>query len=278
MLDFDHFGELNDAYGHDCGDAILQEIARRLSRTLRQSDTIARLGDDEFALILPSIDLLAALEAVTKIAAVLQLTIEYGDQRFHVSASIGLVLAPDHGEEAETLVRRANAAMYEAKRTNSGYAVYSPEKDTYSPLRMVVINELQAAIERDQLLLHFQPKLNLTSGLIQGVEALVRWHHPTHGVIPPDRFISIAEHSGLIRPLTNWVIQETAEQCGQWRALGLDVGIAVNLSVRSLHDPELPHTLEQHLTKTGVPAGRLTLEITESILMADPERAMEVLL
>jgi diguanylate cyclase (GGDEF)-like protein/PAS domain S-box-containing protein len=277
LMDLDGFKEINDTYGHQHGDTVLQEVARRLCATLRQSDTVARLGGDEFAMILPDVDQLGALEAASKLAAALEPPIDLADQRFHVGASVGIALAPEHGDNADQLLRLADVAMYAAKRSNSGHAIYSATHDPFSPLRLVLINELREAIETDGLVLSFQPKLHLATGLIEGVEALVRWQHPTHGLIPPDQFIGLAEHSGLIRPLTAWVVHNALLWCARWRDRGFDLSVAVNLSARGLHDPDLPIALCRSLTQTGVPPNRLTAEITESSIMAEPERAMEVL-
>jgi diguanylate cyclase (GGDEF)-like protein/PAS domain S-box-containing protein len=277
LMDLDSFKEINDTYGHQTGDLALREVSRRLGASLRQSDTLARLGGDEFAIMLPDVDLGASLQTVSRLASILEQPIDLGGLRFQMGASIGVVLAPDHGKTAEELLRRADVAMYTAKRTNSRYAVYSPDQDSSSPMRLVALGELRDAIESHQLVLHFQPKLNLNSGRIERAEALVRWQHPTHGLIPPDQFIGMAEHSGLIRPLTAWVVRQALAQCRRWRTAGFDLGVTVNLSARSLHDPELPAVLAESLRRHAVPAGHLTVEVTESTIMAEPARAMDVL-
>jgi diguanylate cyclase (GGDEF)-like protein/PAS domain S-box-containing protein len=278
VLDLDRFKAINDTYGHHYGDLVLQEVARRLVGSLRRSDTVARLGGDEIAIILPDADIFSALQAETKIAHALEVPIDLGSQRFHVGASVGIAIFPDHGEDASTLLRHADVAMYAAKGSNSGFAVYAPHQDSYNPLRLTLISQLRDAIESDQLVMHYQPKLLLSSGVVDGVEALVRWQHPELGLVPPDQFIHLAESSGLIRPLTMWVLRSALMQCRAWRAQNLDLEVAVNLSVRSLHDPELPDIVRALLTDAAVPPSRLTIEITESVIMAEPERALDVLL
>ena len=277
VLDFDQFKDINDTFGHSAGDEALQEVGRRLSHALRESDTIARLGGDEFGIILPESDLLGALQAATKITHVLEQPIDLAGGRFHLGVSIGVALFPDHAADGERLLRFADVAMHAAKAANSGYAVYAVDRDPYSPTRLALSGELREAIETDALVLHFQPKMQLLDGKIDEVEALVRWNHPVHGLIPPDRFIPLAEHSGLIRPLTTWVVEQALAQCGTWRSIGLDLGIAFNLSARSLYGPELTRFIIESLQTSGVPPSQLTVEITESVIMANPERAMEVL-
>lgn len=277
VLDFDQFKEINDTFGHSAGDEALQEVGRRLSDALRESDTIARLGGDEFGIILPDTDLLGAVQAATKLTHVLEQPIDLAGGRFHLGVSLGIALFPDHATEGERLLQFADVAMHAAKAASSGYAVYAVDRDPYSPTRLALSGELREAIETDALVLHYQPKMQLIGGEIDGLEALVRWNHPVHGLIPPDQFIPLAEHSGLIRPLTAWVVEHALAQCGKWRTTGLDLGIAINLSARSLHGPELARFIIECLRTSGVPPARLTVEITESVIMANPERAMEVL-
>jgi diguanylate cyclase len=277
VLDFDQFKEINDTFGHSAGDGALQEVGRRLSHALRESDTIARLGGDEFGVILPESDLMGALQAATKLTHALEQPIDLAGGRFHLGVSIGVSLFPDHAADGERLLRFADVAMRAAKAANSGYAVYAVDRDPYSPTRLALSGELREAIETDELVLHYQPKMQLLDGKIDEMEALVRWNHPIHGLIPPDRFIPLAEHSGLIRPLTTWVVEQALVQCGKWRSMGLDLGIAFNLSARSLYGPELTRFIIECLRTSGVPPSQLTVEITESVIMVNPERAMEVL-
>jgi len=277
LLDLDHFKDINDTFGHHVGDGVIREVAVRLTAILRGVDTLARLGGDEYALLLPKTDLLGALETATKLTYALEQPIDLDEQRVHVGASIGIALYPDHAADPDTILRHADVAMYSAKQANGGYAVYAAEKDSYSPTRLALSGELRDAIRSDELVLYFQPKMRLASGEIDGVEALVRWNHPEHGLIPPDQFIPLAEHSGLIRPLTTWVIDKALKQCRDWRDLNFTVGVAVNLSVRSLHDPDLPRVIMGSLAASDVPPSQLTVEITESVIMADPDHAMDML-
>jgi diguanylate cyclase (GGDEF)-like protein/PAS domain S-box-containing protein len=278
VMDLDRFKEVNDSLGHHFGDQLLQQVALRLRHELRDSDTVARLGGDEFAMVLPGVgDEAAGANAARKILAALEEPFEVDVERIHVGASIGISLFPLHGEDPDTLLRRADIAMYVAKRAGSGYALYTLEDDKSSRSRLALIGELRHAIERDELVLHYQPKLELATSRIVGVEALVRWQHPQLGLIPPDDFIPLAEDTGLIRPLGMWVLRAAIRQSRDWSAGGLDLQVAVNLSARNLHDPALPDLVDELLVKHAVRRDRLRIEITESTLMADPERAMEIL-
>ena len=194
-----------------------------------------------------------------------------------VGASIGIALCPEHARDTDTLLRRADVAMYVAKRNNQGYAVYDRAQDQHSPDRLALAGELWQAIERGQMVLHYQPKLDLADGHVCGVEALVRWQHPQYGLVPPDQFIPLAEQTGLIDPLSTWVLDAALRQSQIWRRQGLDLTMAVNLSMRTLHDPRLPATIADLLERWSVPAESLHVEITESSLMAEPTRALEIL-
>ncbi|HEY8284572.1 MAG TPA: GGDEF domain-containing phosphodiesterase, partial [Chloroflexota bacterium] len=194
-----------------------------------------------------------------------------------LGASIGITLAPDHGQDAITLLRRADVAMYTAKRGATGYALYTTEQDQYSPDRLGLTGELRQAIEQDRLCLHYQPKVDLKTGHLDGVEALVRWPHPDRGLLPPDQFIPLAEHTGLIAPLSRWVLGTALRQCRAWRDEGLEIRVAVNLSARLLQDEHLIETVSDLLQAHGVPPNDLELEITESAVMADPARALGLL-
>jgi EAL domain-containing protein (putative c-di-GMP-specific phosphodiesterase class I) len=194
-----------------------------------------------------------------------------------VGGSIGVALAPDHGQDANMLLRCADVAMYVAKRRHSGHAIYTPVEDQHSPHLLQLAGELQQAILQEGLCLYYQPKVRLATGEICGVEALVRWRHPKHGLIAPDQFISLAEETGLIGTLTHWVLDRALHDCQQWQVAGLSLPIAVNLSMRNVQDPRLPELVASLLAQTAVAPGMLTLEITESLLMADPAAALEVL-
>jgi EAL domain-containing protein (putative c-di-GMP-specific phosphodiesterase class I) len=208
---------------------------------------------------------------------VLEQPFALGGLQLEIDASIGIALAPDHGTDADTLLRRADVAMYVAKRSGVGHAVYSAEQDQHSPMRLALVSELRHAIDENELSLYFQPKVSLATSQVTSVEALVRWKHSRHGMLSPDLFIPIAEQTGLIRPLSEWVLEAALRQYNRWRQDDLDLGVAVNLSMRNLHEPELAEMIRHLLARWGVPPARLTIEITESSLMADAARAMEVL-
>jgi len=277
LLDLDRFKEINDTLGHHVGDQLLQRVGPRVLELLRATDTMARLGGDEFAVLLPGGGEDAARALASDILAALTVPFTLEGQSLDVGVSIGIALASAHGADAATLLRRADVAMYVAKRGHLGYAVYDPAQDGNSPLRLSLMGELRAAIARDDLLLHYQPKLDHTTGRVSSVEALLRWPHPVHGLIAPDQFIPLAEQTGLIAPLTWWVLETALAQCQTWARDGLILGVAVNLSARTLHDLALPARIAALLATYGVPAGLLTLEVTESALMADPTRALNVL-
>jgi diguanylate cyclase (GGDEF)-like protein len=277
-MDLDRFKEINNTLGHQSGDLLLQQIGPRLRGILRQSDTVARLGGDEFAVLLPSGTCAEhATEVARKIMKAMEHPFTIGDLQLDVEASIGIAVFPDHGTDVDTLIKRADAVMYVAKEGRSGYNLYSPEQDKSSTARLMLMGELRRAIAEDQLFLLYQPKIDLRSGRIAGVEALVRWQHPERGVIPPDQFIPLAEQTGLIAPLTECVLQKALHQCRAWRGAGIETSVAVNLSRRNLQSPELPGQISRMLKTCEVSSDALQLEITESTIMANPERAMGVL-
>lgn len=199
------------------------------------------------------------------------------EHRVEIRLSIGIAVYPDHGEDADGLLRRADVAMYAAKHAGSGFQVYEPGQDQYSPQRLALRTELRGAIEREELVLHYQPKVHMASGRIAGVEALVRWQHPRHGLVPPGQFIPWAEELGLIHSISRRVLEAAIRQAGAWHAAGLALPVAVNLSTGDLHDDDLPQTITELLEALQVPPTDLVLEITESKLMADPARALGIL-
>ncbi len=277
LMDLNDFKDVNNTLGHRHGDLLLKEIGPRLHGILRQSDTVARLGGDEFALLLPDTDLDGALRVAKKAHEVLAVPFKVEGLNIAVEASIGIAFFPDHGATASTIMQRADVAMYAAKRNGSGSAVYAAERDHYSARRLALMGELRYAIEHNELTLFYQPKIHMPTRRVTGVEALVRWKHPHRGIIPPNEFIPLAERSGLIRPLTHWVLSAAVDQARAWERAGLQLCVAVNLSARNLLDAQLPDYLLELLSRTGAPADRLELEITESTIMADPARALEVL-
>ena len=276
LLNLDHFREVNDTLGHDRGDSLLQKVGIRLRSALFAPDTIARLGGDEFGILLPR---LAAVDDVRYVIEKLQHFLEVpfilDEIPIIVEASLGVATMPEHADNADTLLQRADIAMYRAKQMASGYAVYTPEYDRRSPERLGLMAELRAAIEGGQLLLHFQPKVVIATRRIVGSEALVRWQHPRLGLLAPDKFILAAEQTGLIGPLTRWVLIDALSHCQGARREGMQLRVSVNLSARSLHDPHLPELVEVALRETGATPEQLTLEVTESAIVLDPRRAKE---
>ena len=277
VMDLDRFKDINDTLGHQYGDQVLQHVSERMRHALRESDTIARLGGDEFAILLPNTGLVQAKAIAEKLLRVTEEPIVIGEQMLHVGGSIGITLYPQHGEDEITLLQRADVAMYVAKREHLGAAVYDPSSDQHSLRNLALLGELRGAIERDQLLLHFQPKVNLASGQVYGVEALVRWQHPEHGLMYPDEFVPLAEQTGLIAPLSLWALKTALYICDQYRPEGVELDIAVNLSVRNLQDPRFPNKVARLIDEHCGDAKRLRLEITETAIMADPARALDVL-
>ena len=277
IMDMDRFKEVNDTLGHQVGDLLLQQVALRLATTLRQSDTVARLGGDEFA-VLPAggTDLQGGAQTAKKILRILEHPFVVDGRNIDVGASIGIALCPEHGEEADTLMRHADVAMYVAKRTKRGYAVYAPQLDEHTAAHLALIGELRHAIGHDELQLHYQPTVALKSGRTIGVEALVRWQHPAQGLIPPDQFIPAAEETELVQPLARWVLNEGLSQLRSWHDSGLDVELAVNLSAWNLRDPDFAELTSGLLGSWRVDPSRLKLEITESGIMA-PSSIFEAL-
>jgi len=269
IMDMDRFKEVNDTLGHQVGDLLLQQVALRLAATLRQSDTVARLGGDEFAVLPASgTDLNGGTHAAKKILQALEHPFVVDGRNIDVGASIGIAHCPEHGEEADTLMRHADVAMYVAKRTKRGYAVYAPQLDEHTAAHLALIGELRHAIAHNELVLHYQPTVALASGRTIGVEALVRWQHPKQGLIPPDQFIPAAEETELVQPLAHWVLNQGLSQLRSWNDTGLDVGLAVNLSAWNLRDPDFPGLTTGLLDRWSVEPNRLNLEITESGIMA----------
>jgi diguanylate cyclase (GGDEF)-like protein len=277
LLDLDRFKEINDALGHDTGDLLLQELGARLGAELRASETFARLGGDEFGILLPTASAEDATLLGTRIQIALETPFALSGLPLEVAASMGVAVYPDHGEDVDTLLQHADVAMYIAKESHAGTAVYDAEQDTNDADRLALAGELRRAIENEELVVHFQPKAELESGRILGVEALVRWQHPERGFIPPNEFIPIAERTGLIKPLSRYVLAAAIDQCAAWQAAGFDLHVAVNLTIPDLLELELPDRIAALLEEKGVRAEQLELEITESTILADPFRVRAVL-
>jgi len=278
IMDLDGFKEINDTLGHPIGDGLLQQLAERMRREVRDSDTVARLGGDEFAVLLEQVDEAEARHMAGRILRLLDQPFEVAGQSLYVAGSIGLALYPLHAQTPQELSRRADVAMYVAKREKNGIALYDPAQDHHTLQRLAQASDLRSAIGNEHLSLHFQPQVDLHSGLFCGVEALLRWQHPQLGYISPDDFIPVAEQTGLIRHLTYWVLDQALAHTAAWRHHGLPVGtVAVNLSAYNLQDAALSLEVGRLLKKWGIEPWRLVLEITESSMMANPARALTTL-
>jgi diguanylate cyclase (GGDEF)-like protein len=269
LLDLDHFKEINDTLGHAAGDVLLQEIGARLRRFVRATDVVARLGGDEFALLLTNLD--DPEQAGPVAEALLRLLadpVEFEGLRLSVEGSVGVAFYPQDAATAEELFRRADVAMYQAKASRGSWLRYSADRDDSSVHRQALVAELRAALEHDQLLVRYQPQIDLETRLVVGAEALCRWDHPTRGMLPPTEFVAVAEQSGLVRPFTLWVLETAVAECVTWQG-ERPMSIAVNLSARSLLDPTLPEDVAGVLSRHGLAPDRLILEITETTAASD---------
>jgi diguanylate cyclase (GGDEF)-like protein len=278
LIDLDRFKEVNDTLGHDHGDQLLVEVAARLRCALRRGDTLARLGGDEFAVLLAGLPHRgAAVELAGRLQDSLRRPFALRGVSIELEASAGVALYPDHGKTVGTLLQRADVAMYDAKRGGLGIAVYEPRRDPHSADRLGLLAELRRGIASGELVLHYQPKVALGSGEVTGVEALVRWEHPAHGLLAPDRFLPLAERTGTIADLTRWVVDSALAQHRVWREEGIDLPVAVNLAAANVVDVALPDAIAGLLARHGVAGDRLECEISEHTVMADPLRATDVL-
>jgi diguanylate cyclase (GGDEF)-like protein len=278
LIDLDRFKEINDTLGHAHGDVVLQAVADRLRATVRGSDTVARLGGDEFAVLLTGVeDVESARQLAGRALAAMEAPIEVDGVSLDVDASIGIALSGAHGDDVESLLQNADIAMYSAKDQGLGVCVYDLSLNDHSPERLGLLGQLRRAIDNGELVLHFQPKVALPTVAVCGVEALVRWQHPERGLIPPGDFIPLAEHTPLIRPLTRFVVDAALEQCARWRDAGRVLAVAVNISARNLLDEQFVEEVQELLARWQVPASCLELEVTESGITADPDRARRIL-
>jgi diguanylate cyclase (GGDEF)-like protein len=278
LLDLNKFKDVNDTLGHQAGDLLLQEVASRLSGAVRDSDTVARLGGDEFAVLLPRVSSAEhCMEIAGRLLEALQGPADLNGVLVDISGSIGAALYPDQSANAAELLQHADIAMYAAKRNRAGTSLYDPESSKISSDQLGLTAELHRAVEGGQLILHYQPKVATTNGQVVGVEALVRWQHPTRGLLAPSEFIAQAEESGVIVPLTDAVLDMALAQHRQWRHDGTVLPVAVNIATACLHDVAFPDRVAAVLATHGVPAGMLTLEITETSIITDPARAASIL-
>ncbi|WP_371576743.1 putative bifunctional diguanylate cyclase/phosphodiesterase [Streptomyces sp. NBC_01314] len=277
LIDLDRFRAVNDTLGHLAGDRLLLQIADRLRVALPRGAEAARLGGDEFAVLLPVADSTTSASRVARnLVAALGSPLDLDGLTLVLEASAGLAVFPDHALDAEGLLRRADVAMYQAKRDRTGVEVYESKRDSNTPDRLGLLGDLRRALDAQEVELHYQPKVRF-DGQVAGLEALVRWVHPERGKVPPDEFIAIAESSGLMPHLTEYVLDTALAQVARWRAQGLHVPVAVNVSPRDVHTPGFAGAVAARLARHGVPAGSLQLEITEHVLLEDPQRAADTL-
>ncbi len=285
LLDVDRFKDINDTLGHDRGDELLQQVAERLRTALRDDDVVARLGGDEFAILLPDVRSVANAERLgRRVRALFTRPFELSDIALHVETSIGVACLPDHAADASSLMRTADIAMYAAKHHRTGVSVYSPDEDDSSPARLVLLGELHQALEArtepgavSQLEMHYQPKIELSSQRVVGLEALIRWRHPTRGLLAPGAFVPLAEQSGLIHRITAFALEESVRQLAIWRTEGRRAPVAVNLSAHDVVSPTVVEVIEALLAEHEVEPSLLEVEITETALVADPSRVVPVL-
>jgi diguanylate cyclase (GGDEF)-like protein/PAS domain S-box-containing protein len=277
ILSLDRFREINNTLGHQHGDAVIQQVARRLGDVLGDAERVARLRGDEFGILLPGADARLAQQIAAKVLAALERPFIVERLPIEVVGSVGVGVFPDHGADAETLLRRADLAVLAAKRETGSCVVYAPECDPYDPGRLVLLGELRQALEADALQLHYQPKVDIRAHAVVGAEALLRWRHARRGMVPPDEFIPLAEKSGLIKPLTRWVLKQAVHECRGWGRRGRPLPVAVNLSARNLQDASLVGQVTELLRTQDVGAEQLRVELTESAMMSDPQRAAHTL-
>ena len=277
MLDLDKFKEVNDSLGHRAGDQLLVQVGARLGERLRGADMRARLGGDEFAVLVDDVGREEATDVAAKLHAALDEPFTLEGTALHCSVSIGIALFPDDGPDLSTLLRKADIAMYKAKSSFKGHHVYCSTDDADDATRLQTVEELRTALSSQQLVLHYQPKIDLDTGEVHSVEALVRWEHPTRGLLYPDAFLNLVEDSGLMPTLTRVVLALALDQVVDWHANGRQLTVAVNLSTSALVDSDLPKQVSSMLAARGVSPRALELEITEAFLMADRDRARSVL-
>jgi len=283
LFDLNRFKDINDTLGHKFGDRVLREVGPRLRRGLRDSDTLARLGGDEFCVLLPRVEGVGdALVVAKRVIELLEEPFDIDGMAMPVEASCGVAIAPVDGDSADLLLQRADVAMYVAKDSHASIVTYDDELNVNTPARLALLSELRAAVSGGQFVLYYQPKAALGGKNVHGVEALVRWQHPTYGLVPPNDFIPLAEHTGLIKPLTTWVLNTALKQLSSWRGISAspalaNLSVAVNVSTRSLLDDDFPQEVADALERWNIPPHLLALEITESTIMADPSRAHRLL-
>jgi diguanylate cyclase (GGDEF)-like protein len=279
LLDLDHFKEINDTLGHDYGDTILASLGPRLTASVGPRGLVARLGGDEFAILAgePTNEEAALEQLASGLLAAVREPFFVEELVLHIDATIGIARFPLDGHDAHTLLRRADIAMYQARERQAGYQLYSADRDRHSMMRMTVRSDFRNALDREEIVVYYQPIVSLEDLRPHGAEALVRWRHPRHGLIPPGDFVPIVEQTELIALLSRYVLERAIAQCTEWRAAGHELTVSVNLSVRNLLDTTLPHEIDRLLRTHGLPPEALELELTESTMMSDPDRVLATL-
>jgi diguanylate cyclase (GGDEF)-like protein len=276
MLDLNRFRDINNVLSHKAGDQLLREVTERLREAVRTSDTLARLGADEFAVLMPTgASAAGAMGMADRLLNALMAPYTIHEQKIAVGASVGIAIAPKHGMDSSTLLRHAESACHDAKRDNSGYAIFAGDDPTESLRQLSLASDLRNAVANNELVLFYQPKVSFETGQVCGVEALTRWRHPEHGLVPPDRFIPLAEQTGVIEPLTTWLLNEALRQRSAWNEQDLALPVSVNLSPVTLHDERFSDQVAELLTRWDVSPHDLILEITESAIMSDVVRATQ---
>jgi diguanylate cyclase (GGDEF)-like protein len=278
ILDIDRFKDINDTLGHNTGDRVIRQVAYSLRKAIPEPNTVARLDGNEFAIVLEKVGTKENTgKLIHKIKEVLHTPMKLEGVRLSIEVSFGLTFYPDHGKSAQILIQRAEVAMYQAKKKNCGIVEYTTSLERCNTRRLTLMGELRKAIINNELVAYYQPKIDVKTGIINEVEALVRWKHKVHGLIPPDDFIPMAEQTGVIKQLTLWVLHESLMQCAKWKSEGINLRVAVNLSASDLLDVRFSDTVTRTLKTHHMAPDNLQLEITESAVMIDAERSLEVL-
>lgn len=277
VIDINRFKEVNDTLGHHFGDALLVSVADTLLENLRDTDTVARIGGDEFALLLPNVNQESIFNIIEHLKKVFYRSYKLGDHTIHVDANMGCSFFPDHGMDTALLIQRADIALYTAKEKNQHYTFYNPKKDKTNIKRFRLSSDLRKAIDNNELELYYQPQINTSNNECDSLEALIRWHHPQNGVISPAEFIPLAEHNGLINSISEWVIISAIKQISEWRNAGFTFTVAINLSSIDIQDPSLPSRIDFHLKSQNVPTNALIVEVTETAIMLNVKNAKKIL-
>ena len=277
LSDLDRFKEINDTLGHHIGDVVLQKVAERLHETLRNTDMVARLGGDEFGVLLSNTNIEQAESIIKKILHSFEKPFDIEGHHLDIALSMGVVEYPIHGDDINILLQRADVAMYNAKGKRSGFSIYESSEDSHAVSRLALAAELRKALNENALRLFYQPKIDLNTGKIYGAEALLRWEHQERGFISPGDFIPLAEHTGLIKPITFWVLETATKQCAIWNELGHELLISINVSMNCIHDAKLSAKLNEVILKNKIAPEQITLELTENIFIKDPVRSKKIL-